>query len=84
MPTKVSVVVAGAHDPLLPPGAPPPPVSEHAAKAAALVFKSCDSTRRGTLLRLEFAAAIEMMMRQRLVPYLIDQVHMHHVPCAAS
>lgn len=80
-PSKVSVVVAAAHEPLLPLGAPVPPVSEHAAKAAAAVFKKCDLTRSGTLMRWEFAAAIEMMMRNRLVPYLIDQVR--RLPCSA-
>lgn len=35
-------------------------VRERAAKAAAFVFRSCDATRSNTLLRWEFATAIEM------------------------
>jgi len=56
------------------PSQPQQPVGERAAKAAAFVFRACDSTRTGTLLRHEFATAVEMMMRQKLVQYLIDQV----------
>jgi hypothetical protein len=62
----------------------PPPIGERAAKAAAFVFRACDSTRTGTLLRWQFASAVEMMMRQKLVPYLIEQVRAAAAPAALS
>ena len=79
---KASVVAPGRDAPSALPGVPLPPVGERAAKAAAFVFRACDGTRSGTLLRWEFASAVEMMMRQKLVPYLIEQVR--SLPAAAS
>ena len=77
---KASVVAPGRDAPRALAGVPLPPVGERAAKAAAFVFRACDVTRSGTLLRWEFASAVEMMMRQKLVPYLIEQVHKHSFP----
>ena len=68
---KASVVAPHQHERTDQPVAP---VGERALKAAAFVFRACNTTRTGVLSRWEFASAVEMMMRQKLVPYLIDQV----------
>ena len=57
-PTKTSIVRAMLQTQKK--GTTRPPVSERAASAAAFVFRSCDVTRSGTLLRWEFATAMEM------------------------
>lgn len=69
---KASVVAPARHEVV--PLQPLPAVGEHAAKAAAFVFHACDVTRSGSLRKSEFAQALEMMMRQKLVPYLIQYV----------
>lgn len=69
---KLSVVAPYLHEPK---DKQLKPVDDRAMKAAAFVFRACNTTRTGALTRWEFASAIEMMMRQKLVPYLIDQVH---------
>lgn len=71
VPTKASVVALENH---MPNGIPLKPVGDHASKAAADIFSACDRRRSGTLRRREFATAVEMMMREKLVPYLIEQV----------
>lgn len=71
-PTKTSVVAPMRHELLS--NKPLPPVPERTAKAAAFVFHACDVTRNEKLARWEFASAVEMMMRQKLVPYLIEQL----------
>ena len=53
---------------------PPAPVHERSRAAAAFVFRSCNVSQSGSLLRWEFATAIEMMMRQKLVAYLLEQI----------
>ena len=67
---KLSVVASLGHEQ----HTPDEPVGERAVKAAQFIFRACNATQSGTLQRWEFASVVEMMMRQKLVSYLIEQV----------
>ena len=81
-PKRISIVAApkqhGEHAARLP-MAPLHPLTR---EAAAEIFRG--ATRSATLSRAEFKDAIEAMMRQKLVPYLIEQVRAWMMAAAAT